>query len=341
MKASNTWIIPISWMRNGITQPLVWLDKSNKIFPEMKILDSKNDWIILNVNVTGYYRVNYDQSHWKRLAKVLESDPKMIPAANRLQLISDAFALERFGYTEYDTPLYLTKYLAKEDDGMVWNWILYQLHSHNWNLIQSDYELYPVLKKYFLPRISPLYHHYASLLRQSLEVLEMNYFYRDVEQFFNLACQFGLRDCLDLASEIFSKWMDNPNHDQRDNVGLLFVLAKSFVAMVLKWEVKKNGTLHGKCTEITIPKTQYLLSLAALVSHGYFKVMNVVFILNELLYRFLHYALNESVISSYILSYAVENIAATEVGYWLAWRFITDNWSSLNNRYDSKFHDVT
>lgn len=48
-----------------------------EIFPEMKILDSEPDWIILNVNVTGYYRINYDQLHWRRLAKVLERDPKV------------------------------------------------------------------------------------------------------------------------------------------------------------------------------------------------------------------------------------------------------------------------
>lgn len=42
--------------------------------------------------------------------------------------------------------MYLTKYLEKEDDSMVWNWLLYELRSYNWNLIRSDYELYPVLK---------------------------------------------------------------------------------------------------------------------------------------------------------------------------------------------------
>ncbi|KAF7250419.1 Aminopeptidase Q [Varanus komodoensis] len=91
-KSTNkTWIIPISWIKNGTIQPLVWLDKSSKIFPEMKL--SEHDWIVLNVNMTGYYRVNYDEMYWRRLARMLDSDPKVIPVVNRLQLISDAFEL--------------------------------------------------------------------------------------------------------------------------------------------------------------------------------------------------------------------------------------------------------
>lgn len=91
----NTWIVPIFWMKNGITQPLVWLDKSSMIFPGMKLSDSDSDWVILNFNVTGYYRVNYDKLGWKKLNQQLEKDPKAIPVINRLQLVSDAFALSK------------------------------------------------------------------------------------------------------------------------------------------------------------------------------------------------------------------------------------------------------
>uniref|UniRef100_A0A8D0HCZ6 Aminopeptidase n=1 Tax=Sphenodon punctatus TaxID=8508 RepID=A0A8D0HCZ6_SPHPU len=121
---NNTWIITVSWLRNGSAQPLVWLDKSSKIFPEMQVSDSGHDWIILNVNTTGYYRVNYEQSYWKRLAQLLESNPKAIPVVNKLQLIDDAFALEQAGYIEIDIALDLTKYLEKEDEILIWFTVL-------------------------------------------------------------------------------------------------------------------------------------------------------------------------------------------------------------------------
>lgn len=47
------------------------------MFPEMQVSESECDWILLNVNLSGYYRVNYDQLNLKRLARLLESDPKV------------------------------------------------------------------------------------------------------------------------------------------------------------------------------------------------------------------------------------------------------------------------
>jgi len=43
----------------------------------MQVSESEYDWILLNVNLSGYYRVNYDQINLKRLACLLENDPKV------------------------------------------------------------------------------------------------------------------------------------------------------------------------------------------------------------------------------------------------------------------------
>lgn len=47
------------------------------MFPEMQVSELEYDWILLNVNLSGYYRVSYDQLNLKRLARLLESDPKV------------------------------------------------------------------------------------------------------------------------------------------------------------------------------------------------------------------------------------------------------------------------
>lgn len=44
----------------------------------MQVSDSDNDWVILNLNMTGYYRVNYDKLGWKKLNQQLEKNPKVI-----------------------------------------------------------------------------------------------------------------------------------------------------------------------------------------------------------------------------------------------------------------------
>lgn len=48
-----------------------------EVFPEMQISDSDHDWVILNLNMTGYYRVNYDKLGWKKLNQQLEKDHKV------------------------------------------------------------------------------------------------------------------------------------------------------------------------------------------------------------------------------------------------------------------------
>uniref|UniRef100_A0A8C3P3M9 Aminopeptidase n=1 Tax=Cyanoderma ruficeps TaxID=181631 RepID=A0A8C3P3M9_9PASS len=210
---NNTWIIPISWMRNGSSQPLTWLDKSSKIFPEMQVSESEYDWILLNVNLSGYYRVNYDQINLKRLARLLESDPKAIPAVSRFQLIDDVFALTDFGYVPIETALELTKYLAREDELFVWNVVLLNLIPDNLESTLKNHEVYPLLKKYLLKRMWPIYHYYAGFISQNVDALEDDYFTQlYLEKLFATACWLGLKDCLDLSSELYAKWRGNPEY---------------------------------------------------------------------------------------------------------------------------------
>lgn len=46
-----------------------------------------NEWIILNINVTGYYRINYDEKNWNNLAKTLEEKPQVMLKRSSLQFI--------------------------------------------------------------------------------------------------------------------------------------------------------------------------------------------------------------------------------------------------------------
>uniref|UniRef100_A0A8C3K335 Aminopeptidase n=1 Tax=Calidris pygmaea TaxID=425635 RepID=A0A8C3K335_9CHAR len=189
---NNTWIIPISWMRNGSSQPLIWLD--NSMFPEMQVSESEYDWILLNVNLSGYYRVNYDQVNLRRLARLLENDPKTFPM-----------------YIE--TALELTKYLDREDELFIWNMVLLNLVPENLEGTLKNYEVYPLLKKYLLKRMLPIYHYYAGFIRQNVDALEDDYFAQVyLEKLFTTACWLGLQDCLDLSSELYAKWMDNPEY---------------------------------------------------------------------------------------------------------------------------------
>lgn len=38
---------------------------------------SGEDWVLANLNVVGYYRVNYDQDNWDKLLSVLSTNPEV------------------------------------------------------------------------------------------------------------------------------------------------------------------------------------------------------------------------------------------------------------------------
>lgn len=46
-------------------------------YNEMKMEGS--DWMVVNLNVSGYYRVNYDMRNWMNLLQILETSHK-VPA---------------------------------------------------------------------------------------------------------------------------------------------------------------------------------------------------------------------------------------------------------------------
>nr|XP_048275417.1 aminopeptidase Q isoform X6 [Myodes glareolus] len=208
---NNTWIVPIFWMKNGTTQPLVWLDRSSMVFPEMQLSDSDSDWLTLNFNMTGYYRVNYDELGWKKLNQQLEKDPKAIPVINRLQLLNDAFVLSENNYIEIETALDLTKYLAEEDEILVWFEVLVNLINRDVISDVNNYAIYPLLKKYLLKRINSIWNTCSTLIRKNVAALQDNYLaLLSVEKVFETACWLGLEDCLQLSKELFRKWMADP-----------------------------------------------------------------------------------------------------------------------------------
>uniref|UniRef100_A0A3B4BC34 T-box domain-containing protein n=1 Tax=Periophthalmus magnuspinnatus TaxID=409849 RepID=A0A3B4BC34_9GOBI len=88
-----TWLIPVRWMKAGVLQSNVWwFSKKTEMNSDMR---SGGAWILANVNVTGYYRMNYDLGNWERLLIQLNTDHQVIPLINRAQIIDDAFNLAR------------------------------------------------------------------------------------------------------------------------------------------------------------------------------------------------------------------------------------------------------
>ena len=64
-----------------------------------------NDYILANIDLLGYYRVNYDNQNWKNIINQLKTDKNKITLGTRAQLINDIFNLSQATLVRPDLPL--------------------------------------------------------------------------------------------------------------------------------------------------------------------------------------------------------------------------------------------
>jgi len=100
--SNEKWIIPINFAYPkassplfNITIPTDWMVDSEMIIP----LNSLP--YVMNVQETGFYRVNYDDANWKALSELLNSKHLLIHELNRGQIVDDALNLARSQKLDY------------------------------------------------------------------------------------------------------------------------------------------------------------------------------------------------------------------------------------------------
>jgi aminopeptidase N len=117
------WQIPISYYSSKSpsfesTLPQIWM-KTNIITPLISPMN-ESDWIIVNTQQTGYYRVSYDDHLWRNIMELLDKDPTKIHKFNRAQLIDDSFELAKLGQIPFENHLRVLEYLKHEDQYVPW-----------------------------------------------------------------------------------------------------------------------------------------------------------------------------------------------------------------------------
>lgn len=80
-----------------------------KRFP---LVDEPTDYFILNVQQSGYYRVNYDADNWALISNALrKNNHDGIHVLNRAQIVDDLMNLARPGIVEYNEAFEIIEYL--------------------------------------------------------------------------------------------------------------------------------------------------------------------------------------------------------------------------------------
>lgn len=124
-KTATTWNIPISYTKMSEqnflqVRPNFWLSSGSRVIDDVP----NNEWYLLNILSTGYYRVNYDTENWMALrtylTTLMATDYGKSALVNKAQLIDDIMALASQSSVSYTVALNFTLFVREEKSYFPW-----------------------------------------------------------------------------------------------------------------------------------------------------------------------------------------------------------------------------
>ncbi|KAK2503652.1 hypothetical protein MC885_015251 [Smutsia gigantea] len=309
------WIVPISSLRNGAQQKGYWLQGEAHSQSEL-FKAAAGEWLLLNLNVTGYFQVNYDESNWRKIQSQLQTNLSVIPVINRAQVIHDAFDLASAQIVSVTLALNNTLFLIKETEYMPWQAALSSLRY--FKLMFDRSEVYGPMKKYLKKQVTPLFFHFQSITKNwTQHPQNLMDQYNEVNAI-STACSNGVPECKELVSALFAQWMKDPsnnpiNPDLRSTVYCNAIALGGEEEWNFAWEQFRNATLVNEADKLR----------SALAC------TNQLWILN----RYLSYTLNPNLIRKQDATSTISSIASNVIGQSLAWDFVQSNWKKLFQDY--------
>lgn len=307
------WIAPIPYLKNG-KEYHYWLETEKNQSAEFQT--SPNEWLLLNINVTGYYQVNYDENNWRKIQNQLQTDLSVIPVINRAQIIHDSFNLASAGKLPVTLPLSNTLFLAKEIEYMPWEAALSSLNY--FKLMFDRSEVYGPMKRYLKKQVTPLFTYFKNKTNHWLDrpptLMEQ---YNEINAI-STACSSGLEECRDLVVGLYSQWMNNSDNNQihpnlRSTVYCNAIAFGGEEEWNFAWEQFRKATVVNEADKLR----------SALACS------KEVWILN----RYLSYTLNPDYIRKQDATSTIISIADNVVGQTLVWDFVRSNWKKLFEDY--------
>ncbi|OCT86838.1 aminopeptidase Ey [Xenopus laevis] len=304
------WIVPISYKTSSKVGNNIWLQKESDTVNDFKITGS--DWLLVNLNVTGYYRVNYDDSNWIRLITQLQSDHQAVPVINRAQIIDDAFNLARAKQLGITTALDTTKYISADREYMPWQAALSGL-SYFTQMFDRT-ETFGSMKKYMKKQVKPLFDYFAQVTGNwSTRPVSLTDQYCEINAL-SIACSYDVEECLKLASDLFNAWMasnstNNIHPNLRTNVYCTAIAQGGELEWDFVWEKLKQTDIAQEAdklrTALACSKEPWILN------------------------RLLEYSLDSTKIRRQDAISTISSVVNNPIGQSLAWDFVRANWKTL------------
>ncbi|KAL5020570.1 hypothetical protein ScPMuIL_003462 [Solemya velum] len=313
-KFGYMWKIPITLTTSQNpdfkSNHIYWLNSRSRVLGEYEASSlGDRDWILGNVKLSGFFRVNYDPENWQLLKEQLHANHQVIHPINRLQIISDAFNLAISGDLDMLLALQIVEYLSKEEDYLPWDAALKELKSLDDML--SQMELYGQFQTFMKGILGPPYRRlYNKLDRSHTESLLFGKLER-------AACRNGVPKCVEPAKTLYSTVMSDPS---------VRVNAESLRAVYC------TAIAAGGWSEWEFAYKQYLTTTDAARAVALLSTLSCSrepWILNKLL---------QSIISTKTIRRqgalgVIRRVSKNPVGHQLAWAFVASNWDFLVKEY--------
>uniref|UniRef100_A0A8D3DIL8 Aminopeptidase n=1 Tax=Scophthalmus maximus TaxID=52904 RepID=A0A8D3DIL8_SCOMX len=294
------WIVPIKWMKTEVVQEPYWLNGTKVTNEAMKA--TGNDWVLANLDVVGYYRVNYDDANWDKLLNLIQ-------VINRAQLVDDAFNLARAKIIPTVRALSTTKYLNVEREYMPWDSVLGNLDF--FYLMFDRSEVYGPMQDYLRKQVTPLFNHYKTMTGnwETVPTGHMDQ-YNQVNAI-SLACRTGLEEFHRHHPNMSSLLRIHPN--LRSTVYCNAIAAGGAKEWEFAWSEFRNASIASEAEKLrsalSCTKQPWLLN------------------------RYLEYTLDPKLIRKQDATSTIVYVANNVIGQSLAWDFVRDRWSYIFNQY--------
>ncbi|CAG5041327.1 unnamed protein product [Parnassius apollo] len=317
---SPVWWIPVSYTTAAekdfeSTRPQLWLRGERSIVVK-NISISRNDWIIANIQQTGFYRVNYDQHNWELLIKILNDPSRFqeIHPINRAQIIDDAMNLALSGRLDYRTALDITSYLTHERSYVPWKAGLVALGYIDAMLSKGAY--YLEYKRHVLRLVAGA----ARELGWAGERAESVVRAQQRVALLATACHLRHVACLEHAVRLYANWMLSANPDAYNEIHA-DIRSTVYCVGVQTGGAREWRFAWDRFTEASAPsERELLLSVLGCTRSPH------------LLYRYLELSLrNDSGIRKQDTVRVFSAVASSAIGEPIAFNFVRANWQRLKD----------
>ncbi|XP_028812989.1 aminopeptidase N-like isoform X2 [Denticeps clupeoides] len=311
------WIVPIKWMKNGVPQSQHWL--MNKTAQHEAMRTEGAEWLLANINMSGYYRVNYDLGNWERLLIQLKTNHQIIPVINRAQILNDAFNLARAKMINVTLALRSTQYLSKETKYLPWEMAIDNLDHFFLMFDRSD--VFAPMQTYLRKQVEPLFRYFKTITSNWTQLPSGHTDQYNQVNAISLACRVEVSECQRLVLGWYKQWMRLPDSNP--------------IPPNLRWTVFCHAIEAGG-------EEEWLFGWDMLQNFSSQEMVHALSCTKEprLLERYLKYSLDPKhwrLDASTTIGYVATNVA----GQALAWDFLRSNWRHMVNLYGKEAESLS